>query len=209
MALSPRHEAFCRAYAAQPNGAEAARAAGYSLLTARQQAFRLLQRREIVDRLAELGADLSQRQGDAVAALLAKLDPVYRANLRAGRHERVLQIVELQARIAGVLPGGSTIQPRAEGTSVERIQELIDRAIFRVFNRHLFPEDGYVDDRLDEEGLAYIGPEEDKEFLAGYLAKIRAEDAEDDDVKDGDAGVATADDDDIDDDPPWARHADK
>src|SRR5690606_24347509 len=101
MPLKPQHEAFCQAYAAAPNGAEAARAAGYSLLNARQQAFRLLQRPEIVERLTELGADLAQRREDAVAALLNKLDPVYRANLRAGRYERVLQIVELQARIAG------------------------------------------------------------------------------------------------------------
>ncbi len=169
--LKPQHEAFCRAYAVAPSGAEAARAAGYSLLNARQQAFRLLQRPDIVERLTELGADLGARRDDAVAALLAKLDPVYRANLRAGRHERVLQTVELQARIAGVLPGGSTIQPRPEGTSVERIQEMIDRAIFRVFNQHLFPENfRYADDRLDEEGIAYIQDDEDAEFLSAHPA---------------------------------------
>ena len=53
MSLKPQHEAFCRAYAAEPNGAEAARAAGYAEAGARHQAFKLLQRPDILERLNE------------------------------------------------------------------------------------------------------------------------------------------------------------
>ncbi len=131
MSLKPQHEAFCRAYADAPNGAEAARAAGYAEAGARHQAFKLLQRPDILERLTELGAEVSARRDDTAAALVASLDPVYRANLRAERYDRVLQTVELQARIAGILRGGSTVRPSADGTLQERVRELVTEAYRR------------------------------------------------------------------------------
>lgn len=125
MSLKPQHEAFCRAYAAEPNGAEAARAAGYAEAGARHQAFKLLQRPDILERLNELGAEVRARRDDTAAALVASLDPVYRANLDAERYDRVLQVVELQARIGGILRGGSTIRPDPDGSLQDRVRDLV------------------------------------------------------------------------------------
>ena len=44
--------------------------------------------------------------------LLAKLEPVYEKGLAAGDTDAVLQVVELQARILGLVQGGATVRPR-------------------------------------------------------------------------------------------------
>lgn len=125
MPLKPQHEAFCRAYAAEPNGAEAARAAGYADSNARHQAFVLLQRPDILERLSELGAEVGAQRDSMAAELVASLGPVYRANLAEGRYDRVLQVVELQARIAGILRGGSTVRPNPDGALAERVRDMV------------------------------------------------------------------------------------
>ena len=43
---------------------------------------------------------------------MIKLEPVYEAALEAGDHDTVLQTVELQARITGLIHGGGAIRPR-------------------------------------------------------------------------------------------------
>ncbi len=101
--LKARQEAFCQAYADHPNGAEAARAAGYADAGARQEAHRLLAKPEIAQRLDELRLEAAERRARAVDALIAKLDPVYGSALAAGDHDWVLDVIRLQAQIAGLI----------------------------------------------------------------------------------------------------------
>jgi len=63
--------------------------------------------------------DEAARRG-ALAALTGKLEPVYDAALLAGDHDTVLQAVELQARISGLVQGGATIRPRRSAQGAAR-----------------------------------------------------------------------------------------
>ena len=113
MILKPKHEAFARAYARDANGAAAARAAGYAGGNAKTQAAALLRRDDVAMRLSELDAEIAAERRDALIGFVIKLEPVYEAALQAGDHDNVLQTVELQARITGLIHGGATIRPRA------------------------------------------------------------------------------------------------
>jgi phage terminase small subunit len=110
--LQSRQEAFCRAYAAGASGAAAARAAGYESSGAAKQAARLLKRGDVADRVAELRAEAAERRESTVEALLAKLEPVYTACLNGQDYEGVLQVVELQARIKGLVHGAAATRRR-------------------------------------------------------------------------------------------------
>ena len=111
--LKRAHELFCREYAAGVNGAEAARRAGYAPDSARQTAYELLERPDVVRRIAELEAEAIDRRTRAAAALAARLDPVYDASLADDDRQGVMQVVALQAHILGLAPGAMTARPRA------------------------------------------------------------------------------------------------
>jgi len=110
--LKPQHEAFCQAYARVPNGAAAARAAGYSPGGAAYRARDLLKRSDIAVRVAELREEIENSRQAKIDALIAKLEPVYDATLAAGDYDGVMQVVELQARIAGFIQGGQALKAR-------------------------------------------------------------------------------------------------
>ena len=110
--LKPKHEAFARAYAQNANGAAAARAAGYACANAASQAADLLRRDDVAGRLVELDAEMAAERRQALSGFVDKLEPIYAAALQAGDHDTVLQAVELQARITGLLHGGATVRPR-------------------------------------------------------------------------------------------------
>jgi phage terminase small subunit len=134
-ALNSRHEAFACAYASGASGAAAARTAGYSPAGAANRASELLRRTDVADRLAELSAEAASAGIQAADRLLAKLEPVYEKGLEADDTDAVLQVVELQARIIGLVHGGATIRPRAhtaQGSSDTRtghedFLELLER----------------------------------------------------------------------------------
>ena len=111
--LTNRAEAFCAAYARRPHGADAAREAGYGAADPARQASRLLVRPEIRARIAELSAAWGDQRAELAGGLTGKLEPVYDAALAAGDLDTVLQTVELQARIQGLVHGGATIRPRS------------------------------------------------------------------------------------------------
>lgn len=116
-ALNHRHEAFARAYATGATGAAAARTAGYAPAGAASRASELLQRADVAERLAELSAEAATARAQAVNALLDKLEPVYEKRLENDDTDAVLQVVELQARILGLVHGGATIRPRGLGSA--------------------------------------------------------------------------------------------
>ncbi len=111
--LTKRAEAFCAAYARRPHGADAAREAGYGAADPARQASRLLIRPEIRARIAELSAAWGDQRAELAGGLTGKLEPVYDAALADGDLDTVLQTVELQARIQGLVHGGATIRPRS------------------------------------------------------------------------------------------------
>ena len=119
MTLNSRQEAFCRAYvtgatgAGGANGARAARDAGYATAHAAKQASRLLRNAEVAERIDEFHAEAAAARAEAAQELMAKLEPLYQSGLDAGDTDTVLQVVELQARIAGLLAGGF-IRPRVQ-----------------------------------------------------------------------------------------------
>ena len=114
--LTKRAEAFCAAYARRPHGADAAREAGYAAATAARQASRLLIQPQILARIAELSPGGGDLRAELAGDLIGKLTPVYDAALAAGDMDTVLQTVELQARILGLVHGGATVRPRSGGS---------------------------------------------------------------------------------------------
>ncbi|MAF49783.1 MAG: terminase small subunit [Rhodospirillales bacterium] len=146
--LKPRHETFARAYASGASGAAAARIAGYGPAGAASRASELLCRPEVADRLAELSAEQGAARAEAAEALLAKLEPVYEKGLEAGDTDAVLQVVELQARIMGLVHGGATIRPRALASAAAHGSVAV-------------PESGH-EDFLDSLGLAENGIDGDQ-----------------------------------------------
>ena len=115
--LTKRAEAFCAAYARRPHGADAAREAGYGDANPARQASRLLIRPQILARIAELSGHPADLRAELAGGLIGKLAPVYDAALAAGDLDTVLQTVELQARILGLVQGGATIRPRSGGSA--------------------------------------------------------------------------------------------
>jgi len=108
--LKPKYEDFCRNYMNTANASEAARAAGYSFESAAQQGHRLLRKPPIVARLAELRAELVDRecQGDAQ---LAKLELAFRTAIQKHQPAAAARVVEAQTKLAVLL--GRTV-PRGE-----------------------------------------------------------------------------------------------
>lgn len=60
-ALSGKHERFCQEYTIDYNGTQAAIRAGYAQDSAKQQAFRLLQREDVKARIRELQSEQVER----------------------------------------------------------------------------------------------------------------------------------------------------
>ena len=119
--LKPKHEAFARAYARDANGSAAARSAGYGHANASSQAAELLKRDDITVRITELDAEIEAERRAALEVFVDKLEPVYDAALEACDHDTVLQTVELQARITGLIHGGATIRPRGAGRAEQPV----------------------------------------------------------------------------------------
>lgn len=199
MSLTPRQEAFCRLYSENPNGAAAARDAGYAPSHAANQALRLLKQSAIADRVAALAADAIERRGAvadereaAARDLAAQLQPVYAATLKDRDYDGVLQTVELQARIRGFAQGGSSIKargPRPEGDSDERSSESVDEAV-EAAARASEAVARLADDvrklRLRQDRIEHVvtrmadhvDPNRTKDLLSWYYDELIADDAE-------------------------------
>ena len=107
-ALSERQEAFCRAYVELPVAGKAARLAGYSPATARQQASRLLKHPLVIRRIHDLrdvrGADHQVRRD----TIIDQAEAVFEAAMEKGDYYAAMQALTMKARMAGFadyLPG--------------------------------------------------------------------------------------------------------
>jgi phage terminase small subunit len=114
--LKPAYEVFCQSYVANPNATIAARDAGYHPDYAKQQGYRLLRRPAIVGRIAQLRADIAERECLTPGAMLAKLENAFRAALKRDQPAAAARIVESQAKLVGQLtkPAGDAAPARAD-----------------------------------------------------------------------------------------------
>ena len=106
-ALSTRQEAFCRHFTASGNAADAARRAGYAEGSARQTGHALLERPYIVERVRRIRMSWQRTARDEARIALARLEQAWDAAVASGSAYLMLQIVRLQAEIAGLVrPAG-------------------------------------------------------------------------------------------------------
>ena len=106
-ALSTRQEAFCRHFTASGNAADAARRAGYAEGSARQTGHALLERPYIVERVRRIRMSWQRTARDEARIALARLEQAWDAAAASGSAYLMLQIVRLQAEIAGLVrPAG-------------------------------------------------------------------------------------------------------
>ena len=101
--LRPKHEHFCRSYVQCHTASEAALEAGYSAAGRHKQAYRLMRRPGILARIAELRAEIAERECRSEAALLAKLEADHQQAARAGKPLWAAQIVKMQAALPALL----------------------------------------------------------------------------------------------------------
>ena len=105
--LSTRQEAFCRHFTASGNAADAARRAGYAEGSARQTGHALLERPYIVERVRRIRMSWQRTARDEARIALARLEQAWDAAVASGSAYLMLQIVRLQAEIAGLVrPAG-------------------------------------------------------------------------------------------------------
>ena len=102
-ALSTRQEAFCRHFVASGNAADAARRAGYAEGSARQTGHALLERPYIVERVRRIRMSWQRTARDEARIALTRLEQAWDAAAASGSAYLMLQIVRLQAEIAGLI----------------------------------------------------------------------------------------------------------
>ena len=101
--LRPKHEHFCRSYVQCHTASEAALEAGYSAAGRHKQAYRLMRRPGILARIAELRAEIAERDCRSETALLAKLEAAHQRAVRDGKPLWVTAIVKAQAMLPALL----------------------------------------------------------------------------------------------------------
>lgn len=114
--IKPRQERFCQFYLYTANATRAAARAGYAPRSARKQGSRLLGDKRILARISELRAMIAQWHCADADQLLAKLEAVFCQAVESGHWGAAVRAVELQARLAGVMPRAN------RGTQTEEME---------------------------------------------------------------------------------------
>ena len=116
--LKPKYEAFCQFYAESPHAGIAAENAGYTGRNVDKQGWRLLQRPEIVARIAEIRAAQAAIESLSLIALLAKLEEACQIARHNSDAMALARIAEIQAKLPAVFAksGGEIDPPGAEPT---------------------------------------------------------------------------------------------
>ena len=101
--LTPRQQAFCRHYAAQPVATRAAILAGFSEDNAAPYGSRLLNNPLVLERIAALRAEQSIRYVVERDTVHDKLEAVFFGALGESNHAAAVSALRLQAALAGLL----------------------------------------------------------------------------------------------------------
>ncbi len=99
MPLIPRQERFCQAFVHYGTATTAASEAGYAPRSAKKQGWRLLRSERIQARIREIQVALDNHHDDAEAAIIGKLEVVYRRALQDHQFYAAARAAQLQAQI--------------------------------------------------------------------------------------------------------------
>ncbi len=102
--LSPRQETFRHSYVYYPNAANAAREAGYGAASARQQGHRLPRTPCVAARVAAIRRTMAEDGCRETGVLLGKLENVHNRAIEDRHYVAAARTVEIQARLAGLMP---------------------------------------------------------------------------------------------------------
>ena len=109
--LTSRQETFARQFCATGNAAEAARRAGYAAGSARQTGHDLLDRPWVIERIRAIREQWRRVAQDEAAILLVRLEQAWdvavAGNDGRGSASQMLQVIRLQAEIAGLTRKGA------------------------------------------------------------------------------------------------------
>ena len=108
--LPPRQERFCQTFVVYANASLAARNAGYASESAYNQGYRLLAKRQIKERIAEIQKMMADDQCRHHDQLLGKLENIYRRAIEDHNYSAAARAVEMQAWLAGKAEKTDTIQ---------------------------------------------------------------------------------------------------
>src|SRR5688572_3498720 len=101
-ALPPRQEAFCRHVARGETLAEAARAAGYAPLSARQRGSALWAEAAIQVRIAQHAADQARERDGILEEAALRLDEITSGSIAAGQYRTALRSIVVKLRMLGL-----------------------------------------------------------------------------------------------------------
>jgi len=113
--LNLKQEKFCQAYVMYRNATEAAKAAGYSDVSAHTQGHRLKQRPEINERIEELEKELETR-----IDVIAEVENQYNYAKSAGHTNSAIKALEVLSRIR------STKEEEAVKSIAELEQDIVN-----------------------------------------------------------------------------------
>jgi len=113
--LTPRQEAFCLHYAAQPVGTRAAVLAGYSEDNAAPYGSRLLKNPLVLDRIARLRAEQYIQYVVERDTVHDKIEAVFFEALGERNHAAAVSALRLQATLAGIMPRPAPDRAAAAG----------------------------------------------------------------------------------------------
>ena len=102
--LSPRQETFRHSYVYYPNAANAAREAGYGAASVRQQGHRLPRTPCVAARVAAIRRTMAEDGCRETGVLLGKLENVHNRAIEDRHYVAAARTVEIQARLAGLMP---------------------------------------------------------------------------------------------------------
>ncbi len=101
-ALTPKQAAFCREYLIDLNATAAAKRAGYSEATAKQQGCRLLTNVNVAERIAELQEAAAQRNEVTQDEVISMLRKSYEDAKAAKQHGPAVRAAELLGKTLGM-----------------------------------------------------------------------------------------------------------
>lgn len=120
--LTPRQEAFCLHYAAQPVGTRAAVLAGYSEDNAAPYGSRLLKNPLVLDRIARLRAEQHIQYVVERDTVHDKIEAVFFEALGERNHAAAVSALRLQATLAGIMPRPAPDRAAAAGGKAKESQ---------------------------------------------------------------------------------------
>ena len=112
MSLNSQQERFAQSYVLHRNATDAAKAAGYSEGSAKNQGYRLLQNDKIVERISDLEKEL-----ETDVDVIPEIEKQYQVAVGNKHTQSALKALELLSRVRGAK------SEKADDTNMETLQE--------------------------------------------------------------------------------------